>query len=96
MTRFQPADAPKDVVERVRARAADGWERVFAEEGMIAVAKLRLAGVYDDRHDGTFMLRIRLPGGHSHLTRRRPSAGSRGSSRVSPRPTWKALRASLS
>lgn len=63
MTRFRPEDTPEEVIVRVRARAADGWEQVWSEEGTLAVAKLRLAGVYDDRQDGLFMLRIRIPGG---------------------------------
>lgn len=63
MTRFRPEDTPRDVIDCVRQRAGDGWERVWSEEGTLAVAKLRLAGVYDDRQDGFFMLRTRIAGG---------------------------------
>ncbi|MBI4495101.1 MAG: ferredoxin--nitrite reductase [Chloroflexi bacterium] len=63
MTRFRKEDTPREVIARVRERAGEGWPRVWEEEGTLAVAKLRLAGVYDDRQDGFFMLRIRIPGG---------------------------------
>lgn len=63
MAHFRREDTPRQVVARVRERAGDGWERVWREEGHVAVSKLRLAGVYDDRQDGSFMLRLRIPGG---------------------------------
>ena len=63
MARFQQPDLPTEVVQKVREQAEEGWEQVFAATGTLAIAKLRLAGVYDDRPDGYFMLRIRLHGG---------------------------------
>ncbi len=60
---FRPEDTPRQVLDRVRALAPGGWDRVWAEDGPLAVSKLRLVGVYDDRQDGSFMLRVRLPGG---------------------------------
>ncbi len=63
MGRFEAGDTPRDVIERVRQHAPDGWERVWQDAGSLAVGKLRLAGVYDDRQDGYFMLRIRIPAG---------------------------------
>ncbi len=63
MSHFSPDDTPRQVLVRVRELAPLGWEEVERREGALAVAKLRLAGVYDDRQDGFFMLRLRLPGG---------------------------------
>lgn len=63
MSHFSPDDTPREVLVRVRELAPLGWEEVERREGTLAVAKLRLAGVYDDRQDGCFMLRLRLPGG---------------------------------
>jgi ferredoxin-nitrite reductase len=63
MSHFSPEDTPCQVLERVRELAPLGWEEVVRREGALAVAKLRLVGAYDDRQDGFFMLRLRLPGG---------------------------------
>lgn len=63
MGRFEAGDTPREVIERVRKHAPDGWGRVWQDAGSLAVGKLRLAGVYDDRQDGYFMLRIRIPAG---------------------------------
>lgn len=60
---FRPADTPSQVLDRVRARVAAGRPAPVADDDPLAVAKLRLAGVYDDRQPGFFMLRTRLPGG---------------------------------
>jgi ferredoxin-nitrite reductase len=46
----------------VRESAAEGWTAVQRAEPLV-IGKLRLAGVYDDRQDGTFMLRVRIPRG---------------------------------
>ena len=60
---FLPADGPAQVVQRVRAWVALGQDPPDAEQQPAAVGKLRLAGVYDDRQSGFFMLRTRIPGG---------------------------------
>jgi ferredoxin-nitrite reductase len=63
MGHFQPEDPPRQVINRVREQAAYGWQAIWSEDGALAVAKLRLVGVYDDRQNNCFMLRIRIPGG---------------------------------
>lgn len=60
---FRPTDTPAEVVARVRAWVAAEPDPPDAESAPLAVAKLRLAGVYDDRQAGFFMLRTRIPGG---------------------------------
>ncbi len=60
---FLPTDTPADVLGRVRARAELGGGPPDAETEPLVVGKLRLAGVYDDRQQGFFMLRTRIPGG---------------------------------
>ncbi len=63
MAGFRPDQTPREVVAQVQHEAAGGWEPVWAAHGTLAVGKLRLAGVYDDRQEGFFMLRVRVPGG---------------------------------
>ena len=58
---IHPTDTPQQVLERVAALVAAGADPAAA--GPLLVAKLRLAGVYDDRQEGFFMLRTRIPGG---------------------------------
>lgn len=60
---FLPTDTPARVVERVRAWTEAGRRPPSAESDPLAIGKLRLAGVYDDRQPGFFMLRVRIPGG---------------------------------
>lgn len=60
---FLPTDRPTEVIGRVRAWTAAGREPPDAETAPAAIGKLRLAGVYDDRQQGFFMLRTRIPGG---------------------------------
>ncbi len=58
---ISPTDTPEQVLEHVAALVA---LRADPEAvGSLLVAKLRLAGVYDDRQPGFFMLRTRIPGG---------------------------------
>jgi len=62
-TPFLPTDTPAEVVERVRAWTSSARTPPDAETDPLAIGKLRLAGVYDDRQPGFFMLRTRVPGG---------------------------------
>ena len=41
----------------------DPWEEIEQREGPLAVGRMRLMGVYDDRQRNRFMLRVRIPGG---------------------------------
>ncbi|MBI3978391.1 MAG: ferredoxin--nitrite reductase, partial [Chloroflexi bacterium] len=85
MGRFQSSDAPRDVLARVNETAEDGWAQVFGENGTLAIAKLRLVGVYDDRQDGFFMLRIRIPGGR--LTWQQAQAIGRVATELARKPS---------
>lgn len=58
---LSPDDTPQQVIERVAALVAAGGDPDAG--GPLLVSKLRLAGAYDDRQDGFFMLRTRLSGG---------------------------------
>jgi ferredoxin-nitrite reductase len=60
---FAREQSPAEVVRAVTARGPLRWEDLAEEDRALGVSKLRLAGVYDDRHDGYFMLRTRIPGG---------------------------------
>lgn len=60
---FRPTDTPRDVLERVASLVAAGADLAEAATDPLLLPKLRLAGVYDDRQEGFFMLRTRLPGG---------------------------------
>lgn len=62
MAPFQPADSALDVRDRVIAGAARGYQEFVATDPL-AIEKLRLVGLYDDRQPGFFMMRIRIPGG---------------------------------
>lgn len=61
---ISPTDTPEQVCEGVAALVVAGADP--AAVGSLLVAKLRLAGVYDDRQPGFFMLRTRIPGGLLH------------------------------
>jgi ferredoxin-nitrite reductase len=63
MAIFQPSDTALDVREKVIAHGHLGFEALVAAEGKIAIEKLRLVGMYDDRQPGFFMMRIRIPAG---------------------------------
>lgn len=66
-TVFDPKQGPTQVRAAVedatRGGAADRWAEIEAREGATAVGRMRLMGVYDDRQEGRFMLRTRIPGG---------------------------------
>jgi ferredoxin-nitrite reductase len=60
---FSPTDTALDVRDKVVAHGALGYKGLVEAEGKIAVEKLRLVGLYDDRQPGFFMMRIRIPAG---------------------------------
>jgi ferredoxin-nitrite reductase len=60
---FGTQQSPAEVVRAIRARGPLRWEDLGEQDRALGASKLRLAGVYDDRHDGYFMLRTRTPGG---------------------------------
>jgi ferredoxin-nitrite reductase len=55
---------PTEVLRAVTEAGPTHWEDLHpSDRGSLGLGKLRLIGVYDDRFEGTFMLRIRIPGG---------------------------------
>lgn len=60
---FEPEHGPAEVFAQIRSSGGVRWEDLDEETQRRGVAKLRLAGVYDDRQEGHFMLRTRIPGG---------------------------------
>lgn len=60
---LRPTDPPSAVLHRVRELIASGRDLSEAAADPLLLPKLRLVGVYDDREEGFFMLRTRLPGG---------------------------------
>src|SRR3972149_8287915 len=60
---FRGPDGPADVIARIREGGPTRWDDLDPGARQLGVAKLRLAGVYDDRQEGYFMLRTRIPGG---------------------------------
>ncbi|MBI2239005.1 MAG: nitrite/sulfite reductase, partial [Actinobacteria bacterium] len=60
---FDAEAAPAEVVARIVATGPVRWGDLDPETRSLGVRKLRLAGVYDDRQEGRFMLRTRIPGG---------------------------------
>lgn len=60
---FRGPDGPLEVIARLCGAGPRRWEDLDPGTRSLGVAKLRLAGVYDDRQDGHFMLRTRIPGG---------------------------------
>lgn len=63
---FRREDGPAEVIGRIRQAGAVRWEGLSPADRARGVGKLRLAGVYDDRQVGYFMLRTRIPGGRVH------------------------------
>ncbi|MBI4338797.1 MAG: nitrite/sulfite reductase [Chloroflexi bacterium] len=63
MAIFQPRDGPREVKEKVAQLSAQGQADLLLADGEPAIGKLRLAGLYDDRQEGYFMMRVRIPGG---------------------------------
>jgi ferredoxin-nitrite reductase len=62
-TLFNVAQTPAEVVQAIEAHGPCRWTDLAEADRALGISKLRLAGVYDDRQDGYFMLRTRIPGG---------------------------------
>ncbi|HZC99807.1 MAG TPA: hypothetical protein VFA46_06330, partial [Actinomycetes bacterium] len=60
---FTRDQTPAEVVRAVGAQGPLHWDDLGEDDRALGIAKLRLAGVYDDRQEGYFMLRTRVPGG---------------------------------
>jgi ferredoxin-nitrite reductase len=60
---FDPSDTPRDVLEKATRYASEGRGDLLLDDDPVTAGKLRLVGVYDDRQQGYFMLRTRIPGG---------------------------------
>ncbi len=60
---FLPSDTAHDVRDKVVSNAGRGHDAFVLAEGRLAIEKLRLVGLYDDRQPGFFMMRVRIPGG---------------------------------
>jgi len=58
-----PTEVRAAVQTQVTENDHDPWEAIEEAEGPLAVGRMRLMGVYDDRQRNRFMLRIRIPGG---------------------------------
>ena len=64
MSIFNSKDTPSEVMAKVVKHGGLGYDGLVRKEGDLAIGKLRLVGAYDDRIEGCFMLRTRIPGGH--------------------------------
>ena len=62
MSLFGAVDSPTLVMQKIRSTLSTGALHDLSSDPAL-IPKLRLVGVYDDRQDGYFMLRIRIPGG---------------------------------
>ena len=61
---FHPEQVPEEVLAAIVGVDPLHWEDLHpSDRGSVGNARLRLVGVYDDRFEGTFMLRTRIPGG---------------------------------
>ncbi|MDP3971726.1 MAG: hypothetical protein Q8P61_02290 [Candidatus Nanopelagicales bacterium] len=61
---FTEDQSPSEIRAAIVAAGPVCFEDLHpSDQGSLGVGKLRLVGVYDDRYEGTFMLRIRIPGG---------------------------------
>ncbi len=61
---FHESQTPADVIRAICDRGPQHWDDLNGtDRSVLGVGKLRLAGVYGDRFDGTFMLRTRIAGG---------------------------------
>lgn len=61
---FHPEQTPEEVLRAIVEAGPLRWGDLHpSDRGSVGNARLRLAGVYDDRFEGTFMLRTRIPGG---------------------------------
>ncbi len=61
---FHPEQVPEEILAAIVGAGPLHWEDLHpSDRGSVGNARLRLVGVYDDRFEGTFMLRTRIPGG---------------------------------
>ncbi len=61
---FTEDQTPSEVVGAITGAGPLYWDDLHpSDRSSLGVGKLRLAGIYDDRFEGTFMMRIRVPGG---------------------------------
>lgn len=60
---FYEDDTPSELQDRIRAAKPESWKVVDQNDMRLAVSKLRLVGIYDDRQERWFMLRTRIAGG---------------------------------
>lgn len=61
---FHRGQVPAEVLSAIVGAGPLHWEDLHpSDRGSVGNARLRLVGVYDDRFEGTFMLRTRIPGG---------------------------------
>ena len=69
---FRRDQGPTEVRAAVEV-ATDPWERIAEREDALAVGKLRLMGVYDDRQEGRFMAASGSTAAGSGAAGRRPA-----------------------
>ena len=86
MSVFEAADGPGEVLSKVKEYGSTGRSSLILDEGESAIGKLRLVGVYDDRQEGHFMLRIRVPGGR--LNWRQAEVIGEAAEQFAIRPDW--------
>lgn len=72
---FATEDLPAEVKARLCAHPVARWDEIGPDVAALGIAKLRLAGVYDDRQPGHFMVRVRIPGGSLNAAQARVLAG---------------------
>lgn len=61
---FYENQAPSEIINAICGAGPKRWEELHkSDRGPVGLGKLRLAGLYDDRFEGTFMLRTRIPAG---------------------------------
>ena len=61
---FHPEQVPEEILGAILEAGPLHWGDLHpSDRGSVGNARLRLVGVYDDRFEGTFMLRTRIPGG---------------------------------
>jgi ferredoxin-nitrite reductase len=63
MSIFTPTDDPPEVLAKALHAASTGDAHLLVDGEPLTAGKLRLVGIYDDRQEGYFMLRTRVPGG---------------------------------
>lgn len=71
---FERNHGPTEVRHAVET-TEDPWSAIAEREGDLAVGRMRLMGVYDDRQEGRFMLRTRVPGGRISASQLETVAG---------------------